>query len=62
MLGSLRSQDVSLFLSSDNVQERDSESNAPLVEHSSECGCCCSMDDAFFVREAEEGISYANCG
>ena len=62
MLGSLRSQDFSLFLSSDNVQERDSESNAPLVEHSSECGRSCSMDDAFFVREAEEGISDANCG
>lgn len=62
MLGSLGSQDVSLLLSSHNVQKRYAESNAALVEHSPECGCGCSMDDALFVREAEECISDSNCG
>lgn len=61
MLGSLGSQDVSLLLPSHNVKQRNAQSNAALVEHSSECGCGCSVDDSFFVREAEEGISDSHC-
>lgn len=62
MLGSLGSQDVSLFLPANNVQEWDSEPNAPLIEHSSEGRCRSRMDDSFFMREVEVGVSDGHCG